>query len=77
MKIILDKAHLIVTHKWGEPENPAAGLIASKSLIGIPTEKACVTEDFLIEVAGYRKCNKSNHLYDTLHMPKFVKFFIS
>ncbi|CAF0828003.1 unnamed protein product [Brachionus calyciflorus] len=68
--ILTDKAHMIVTHKWGEPENLTGALVSSKSLIGIPIDKACVTEDFIIEVAGYRKLKKINHLYDRLHKPK-------
>lgn len=50
---------MIVTHRSGEPENPGGLIVSSRSLLGFPTEKAGVTEDFLIEVAGFRKIKKS------------------
>ena len=63
---------MIVTHRSGEPENAVGSYIASTSLLGIPSDKAMVTEDFIIEVAGYRRMLKSNELYDSLHMPRLV-----
>lgn len=68
--LLTDLSRMIVTHRSGEPENPGNFYIASNSILGIPTEKAQVTEDFIIEVAGYRRLFKSNQLYDTLHLPR-------
>lgn len=65
---------MIVTHRSGEPEDATGSIVTAKSLIGIPNDKAEVTEDFLIEVAGYRRLMKSNDLYDTRFMPRFVRF---
>ena len=64
---------MIVTHRSGEPENPVGAYVASTSLLGLPSNKAMVTEDFIIEVAGYRTMIKSNELYDSLHMPRLVQ----
>jgi hypothetical protein len=61
---------MMITHRYGEPENPGAPLVVSTSLFGMPTDKALVSEDFLIEVAGYRKVLKSNERYDTRFVPK-------
>lgn len=66
----LDSGRMIVTHRWGEPENLAGAYITSRSVLGIPTEKAQVSEDFILEVAGHRKMTKSNESYDCLHMPR-------
>lgn len=63
---------MIATHRSGEPENAVGPYVASTSLLGIPNEKALVTEDFIIEIAGYRKMNKSNELYDSLHLPRYI-----
>lgn len=60
---------MTVIHKWGEPENSTSFGIASKSIIGIPTTKAKVSEDFVIEVAGFRSLSKGNHIYDSKHTP--------
>ena len=62
---------MIVTHRWGEPEDGGQLYVVSTSLLGLPTEKACVSEDHLIEVAGYREISKSNHLYDRTQLPKY------
>ncbi|RNA03963.1 hypothetical protein BpHYR1_038486 [Brachionus plicatilis] len=67
--ILYDTSYMTVVHKWGEPENSIPLGIASKSIIGIPNEKACVSEDFVIEVAGYRSLSKGNHIYDSKHKP--------
>jgi hypothetical protein len=61
---------MMVTHRYGEPEDAAAPFVVSASLFGMPTDKALVTEDFLLEVAGYRKVMKSNERYDTRFMPR-------
>lgn len=63
---------MIVTHRSGEPENPVGSYVASTSLLGLPSDKAEVTEDPIIEVAGYRKMMKSNEIYDSLHLPRFT-----
>lgn len=62
---------MIVTHRSGEPENGGASTTIIGSLIGIPTEKALVSEDHCIEIGGYRRLTKSNEPYDNLHMPRF------
>lgn len=64
---------MILTHRSGEPENPGGLAVASTSLMGIPTAKAEVTEDFIIEIAGYRKLYKSNELYDSIYLPRYFK----
>lgn len=71
--LLTDKARMIVTHRWGEPENPTEIRVALPSLFGLPTEKALVSEDHLMEVAGHRKCEKSNHLYDPANPPVRTK----
>lgn len=70
LKMFSDLSRMIVTHRSGEPENPGGISVSSNSLLGIPTAKAEVTEDFIIEVAGYRKLTKANDLYDSLHLPR-------
>ena len=63
---------MIVTHRYGEPEDGAAPRVASASLLGFMTEKATVSEDNLMDVAGFRRIRKSNEPYDRLNMPRFV-----
>ena len=50
---------MIVTHRYGEPEDGAAPRVASASLLGFMTEKATVSEDNLMDVAGFRRIRKS------------------
>jgi hypothetical protein len=61
---------MTVTHRFGEPENPGAPIQASASIFGYPTTKAQVREDFLIEVAGWRRVFKCNEKYDEVYPPK-------
>lgn len=68
--LLTDLSRMIVTHRSGEPENPGGISVSSNSILGIPTAKAEVTEDFIIEVAGYRKLTKANNLYDSLLLPR-------
>lgn len=70
----IDISRMICTHRSGEPENLAGPLIASTSILGLPTEKALVTEDFIINIAGHRRMTKSNEKYDSCHMPKYAIF---
>jgi hypothetical protein len=70
--IKLDVVRMIVTHRYGEPEDGATPRVASNSLLGILTDKATVSEDNLMDVAGYRKIKKSNEPYDRLNMPRFA-----
>jgi hypothetical protein len=69
--ILTDKSRMFVTHRYGEPENAAAPLTISGSVLGFPTDKALVSEDHLVEIAGYRKMFKSNESYDRMHLPRF------
>ena len=68
--VLTDSIRMMVTHRYGEPENLGAPLVISASLFGMPTEKAFVTEDFLIEIADYRKFTESNERYDSRFMPR-------
>jgi hypothetical protein len=61
---------MIVTHRWGEPEDGGQFYICSQSIIGIPTGKACVSEDHLIEVAGHRTISNGNKDYDKYEKPR-------
>jgi hypothetical protein len=72
--VLTDISRMIVTHRSGEPENPGNSLVISGSLIGLPTDKALVTEDNLVEVGGYRKFSKCNEKYDSVHPPRLVIF---
>lgn len=69
-RLLLDASRMMVTHRYGEPEDGGAPLVVSASLWGLPTEKALVSEDFLVEVADYRKLKKSNEPYDSKYMPR-------
>ena len=91
---------MLVTHRYGEPENAAAPLTVSGSLLGLPTDKgalllilniiklnfvflthqlkylALVSEDHLLEIAGYREMHKDNKSYDSMHLPRYAPFFV-
>jgi HRAS-like suppressor 3 len=70
--LFTDKLRMMVTHRSGEPtlEDTKDLQQAAASFVGLPTAKAKVTEDHLIEVAGHRKINQSNALYDKLNLPR-------
>jgi hypothetical protein len=68
--VLTDQLHMMCIHRSGEPDNPGDLMIASTSLLGIPTAKASVTEDHLIEIAGYSKLKKSNEIFDKILTPK-------
>lgn len=68
--LLTDVSRMIVTHRSGEPENPGNSFMISSSLLGLPTEKALVSEDFLMDVADYRKLYNSNHKYDSRYPPR-------
>ncbi len=67
---------MVVGHLSGEPEDPTPLYITSRSILGIPGEKAQVTVDHLIEIAGYRGLDNVNHLYDKKGAPKY-KLYIN
>ena len=62
--ILTDTKRMLCVHRSGEPDEIDNFQIASCSLVGLPTEKASVTEDHLIEVAGYSRLYQRNKLYD-------------
>ena len=66
---------MIVTHRSGEPENGGASTTIIGSLIGIPTEKALVSEDHCIEIGGYKTLIRSNEPYDKFKFPRFCFIF--
>lgn len=68
--LLIDSTHMLCIHRSGEPDNPGDLAIASASLLGMPTAKASVTEDHLIEIAGYSRLKKSNEIFDKKLSPK-------
>lgn len=62
--ILIDHKNMLCIHRSGEPDDPGNLCIASSSILGLPTEKASVTEDHLIEIAGYSRLKKSNEVFD-------------
>jgi hypothetical protein len=68
--VLTDQLHMMCIHRSGEPDNQGDFMIASTSLLGIPAAKASVTEDHLIEIAGYSKLKKSNEIFDKILTPR-------
>lgn len=68
--LLTDQSHMMCIHRSGEPDNPGDLAIASASLLGVPTAKASVTEDHLIEIAGFSRLKKSNEIFDKKLTPK-------
>lgn len=75
--LLIDYEHMLCIHRSGEPDNPGDLAIASSSLLGIPTAKASVTEDHLIEIAGYSRLKKSNEIFDKKLSPKSKEEIVS
>ena len=63
---------MIITHRSGEPNDPVGSYIAINSLVGLPIDKAEVTEDHLIETAGFSKLFKQNDQYDKCYLPRLL-----
>ena len=65
---------MIITHRSGDPEDLVSNnsvLVNLASVSGVQlTEKALVTEDHLIEIAGWRSISKSNEIYDAIKLPR-------
>ena len=64
---------MIITHRSGDPEemSDSSMLIKIASVSGVHiAEKALVTEDHLIEIAGWRRIFKCSQMYDVLKMPR-------
>ena len=68
--VLTDQLHMMCIHRSGEPDYQGDFMIASTSLLGIPAAKASVTEDHLIEIAGYSKLKKSNEIFDKILTPR-------
>ena len=68
-----DSNRMIITHLSGEPDNPVGSRVAVSSILGLPVDKAGVTEDHLIETTGFSKIYKANEEYDKKHKPRLIK----
>ena len=69
--ILTDTKRMLCVHRSGEPDEIDNLRITSCSLIGLPTDKASVTEDHLIEIAGFSRLFQSNKLYDKVCQAKY------
>ena len=63
---------MTITHLSGEPTDPAGSRVTINSIFGLPTEKAEVTEDHLIETAGISYFYIGNEQYDKFHKPRLI-----
>lgn len=68
--VLIDTFKMLCIHRSGEPDDAANLIVSSTSLIGIPTDKASVTLDHLIEIAGFSRLKKSNEIFDKKVSPK-------
>lgn len=75
--VLTDDQKMLVVHRYGEPERPGSFLQSMFSVSGIPSPKAKVVKDFLVEVAGYRRVFNGNQDYDGKTPPRFEYIFIS
>ena len=76
MNIVLryyGKSRMIITHRFGEPEEMAGKTLLGNlgSFNGIQiADKALVSEDHLIEIADCKRIFKSNEVYDAIKTPR-------
>ena len=68
--VLVDASKMLCAHRSGEPDDTDNFIVSSTSLLGIPTDKASVTLDHLIEIAGFSRLKKSNHIFDKNLTPK-------
>ncbi len=63
---------MIITHRSGNLEEmPSSMLVKLASVSGVPiAEKAVVTEDYLVEIAGSSRLWNANSTYDALRTPR-------
>jgi len=75
--VLTDDHKMMVVHRYGEPERPGSFLQSLISVSGVPSPKAKVVKDLLVEVAGYRRVFNGNQDYDQKKSPRFEHIFIS
>jgi hypothetical protein len=69
--VLTDDHTMVVVHRYGEPEKPGSFLQSLLSVSGVPSPKAKVVKDLLVEVAGYRRVFNGNDEYDKKAPPRF------
>ena len=71
--VLTDKLHMLCIHRSCD----GYSTVASASCLGIPTVKASVSENHLIEIAGFSKLKKSNEIFDKKLPPRYFCFIYS
>jgi hypothetical protein len=71
--VLTDKLHMLCIHRSCD----GYSTVASASCLGIPTVKASVSQNHLIEIAGFSKLKKSNEIFDKKLPPRYFCFIYS